>query len=260
MVDIASGYLQALQGGFDVAHLTIMHNHHIGDRSFLRDFAATVPRIEVGQTDYGMVYAGIRTRDGRQHVRVYHYVLPLTQIRGRNIASDSETDTINGHIWVPIDDEHTATYNWMYSAEPAMPLTQRFIDRVETEVGRGPDKYDPARPFHLKAQLANNFFIDRELQKHETMTGIAGINTQDIALQVGMGPIADRTREHLGTTDRAIIAVRRLPLEAAAAVEAGRAPRGADATSAPNVRGGDYTIEPEEPWHDAHRAELTARF
>jgi phenylpropionate dioxygenase-like ring-hydroxylating dioxygenase large terminal subunit len=253
-------YLQALEGGFDSAHVTILHNQNIGDRSFLRDFAATIPRIDVEPTDYGMLYTGIRTRGGRQHVRVYHYVMPVMQIRGQNIAFDPEILTINGHFWVPIDDHHTATYNWMYSDNPAIPLTQRFIDEAETEIGRGPDQFDPARPFHLKAQLANDFFVDRDLQKHRTMTGIPGINTQDIALQVGMGPVADRSREHLGTSDRAIIALRRLLLEATDVVEAGGAPRGADTSSARDIRGGNHTIEPGEEWHEALQAELAARF
>jgi hypothetical protein len=49
-----------------------------------------------------------------------------------------------------------------------------------------------------------------------------GVNTRDNALQEGMGLIVDRTREHLGTTDRAIIVMRQLLLEAIREVEAGR--------------------------------------
>jgi phenylpropionate dioxygenase-like ring-hydroxylating dioxygenase large terminal subunit len=252
-------WLQALEGGFDSAHVTILHNQKIGDPSFLHGFAATIPQIDVEPTDYGFLYTAIRARAGRQHVRVYHYVMPVTQLRGQNFAFDPEILTINGHFWVPIDDEHTATYNYMYSDNPAVPLTQRFIDESETEIGRGPEQLDPLRPFHLKAQLSNDFFIDRELQKR-TMTGIPGINTQDIALQVGMGPVVDRSREHLGTTDRAVIVLRRLLLEATDAVEAGSAPRGTDPSTYRTLRAGSHTIEPGVSWHDALQAELVARF
>jgi phthalate 4,5-dioxygenase oxygenase subunit len=252
-------WLQALEGGFDSAHVTILHNQKIGDRSFLREFSGTVPRIDVEPTDYGFLYTGIRSRDDQDFVRVYHYVMPVTQIRGQNIAFDPEILTINGHFWVPVDDEHTATYNFMYSDKPAVPLTQRFIDESETEIGRGPDQLDPDRPFHLKAKLSNDFFIDRELQKR-TMTGIPGINTQDIALQVGMGPIVDRSREHLGTTDRAVIILRRTLLEAVQTVEDGGVPRGTDPATYRNLRAGSHAVKAGVDWHEALRDELIARF
>jgi len=254
-----ANWLQALEGGFDSAHVLILHNQKIGDRSFLGDYEGTIPRIDVELTEYGFLYTGIRARGERQHVRVYHYVMPATQIRGQNHAFDPEILTINGHLWVPIDDEHTATYNFMYSDNPAIPLTQRFIDESETEIGRGPDQLDPQRPFHLKAQMSNDFYIDRELQKR-TMTGIPGINTQDIALQTAMGPVVDRSREHLGTTDRAVIVLRRLLLEATDAVAAGNTPRGTDPSTYRAVRAGNHIIEPGQDWHDALKAELVARF
>jgi phthalate 4,5-dioxygenase oxygenase subunit len=160
---------------------------------------------------------------------------------------------------VPVDDEHTATYNFMYSDNPSVPLTERFIEESETEIGRGPDQLDPDRPFHLKAQLSNDFFIDRELQKR-TMTGIPGINTQDIALQAGMGPVVDRSREHLGTTDRAVIILRRTLLEAVQTVETGGVPRGTDPSTYRNLRAGSHAVKAGEDWHEALRDELIARF
>jgi hypothetical protein len=168
--------------------------------------------------------------------------------------------TINGHFFVPIDDEHTATYNFMYSDDPAIPLTPRFIEAAETEVGRGPNDYDPVRPFHLRAQMSNDFYIDREQQRRRTMTGIPGINTQDVALQVGMGPVVDRSKEHLGTTDRAIIVLRRLLLEATDEVAVGQAPRGTEPSTYCNVRGGNDIVEQGIGWHEALQAQLIARF
>ena len=57
-----------------------------------------------------------------------------------------------------------------------------------------------------------DWMIDREVQKTETYSGIDGINNQDHAVQESMGPIVDRTREHLGTTDVAVITTRRILL------------------------------------------------
>ena len=63
------------------------------------------------------------------------------------------------------------------------------------------------------------------MQKTRTFTGIEGFNTQDIAVQEGMGPMVDRSQEHLGTSDRAIVTMRRLLLEATYAIENGEAAR-----------------------------------
>ena len=82
--------------------------------------------------------------------------------------------------------------------------------------------------FKLKANKSNDYFIDRHMQKTKNYTGIVGINTQDFALQEGMGPIVDRTKENLGTSDKAIVQMRRLLIEAAHDVAAGKAPRGTD--------------------------------
>ena len=68
--------------------------------------------------------------------------------------------------------------------------------------------------------LSNDYLIDRQAQKDDTFTGIVGVSEQDAAIQDSMGPIQDRTREHLGPTD---VADRRVPQ---AADELG--PRAAD--------------------------------
>ena len=107
---------------------------------------------------------------------------------------------VDGHVWVPIDDEHTWTWNWNVAYDET-PFPPGFQAEWETFSGRGADDVIPGT-FKLKANLANDYFIDRQKQKTQTFTGIRGLNTQDIALQEGMGPIVDRSREHLGSTDK----------------------------------------------------------
>ena len=71
--------------------------------------------------------------------------------------------------------------------------------RFEQRYGRGKDDLIPGT-FQLKRNPPNDYLIDRAAQKTQTFTGIEGINTQDFALQEGMGPvIVDRSQEHLGT-------------------------------------------------------------
>ncbi|HEY5350161.1 MAG TPA: Rieske 2Fe-2S domain-containing protein [Candidatus Lustribacter sp.] len=255
-------YLQALEGGLDGSHATIMHNMNIGDRGFLRDYDALVPQLNVERTPYGYSYTGIRTLGDRQWVRLYHYIMPVTQIRGR-IQDPTIPDlmpTINGHFWVPMDDVHTSTYNWMYAYDPARPVTPEYAAYVERYTGRGPEHMDPEHPFRLKQTLANDYLIDRRLQKTKTFTGIPGVNTQDVALQEGMGPIVDRSLEHLGTTDRAIIVLRQLLLEALADVEAGRTPRGVNPADYQRVRALDHLIPKNADWQDVLKNERLARF
>ena len=98
------------------------------------------------------------------------------------------------------------------------------------------------------------------MQKTKTYTGITGINTQDFALQEGMGPIVDRSQEHLGTSDRAIIAMRQLLLEASDDVEPGRAPRGSDPQTYRAVRPVDGFVQRDAEWRDVLRGDLIAKF
>ena len=50
-------------------------------------------------------------------------------------------------------------------------------------------------------------------------TGIKGVSEQDAAVQDSQGPIADRTREHLGPTDLGIIYFRKLLMDSARALQ-----------------------------------------
>jgi phthalate 4,5-dioxygenase oxygenase subunit len=252
-------WLQALEGGLDSSHATIMHNFQVGDLGWLRDYEATVPQIDVERTAYGYRYSGVRRTSEHQWVRVYHYVMPAMQMRGTIQGQDFHlTPRIDGHIWIPIDDENTWVFNFMYSHDPAAPLTLEEALRVETNGGRGPDDLLPG--YRSVRNRHNDYLIDRQLQKTSTMTGIRGVNTQDFAVQEGMGPIVDRSKEHLGTTDRPIIAMRALLLEATRDAAAGKPPRGSNPADSHNVRPADHHVPLEQDWRIALRDELIARY
>ncbi len=80
--------------------------------------------------------------------------------------------------------------------------------------------------FEPIANRANDYLIDRDKQHSENFTGMRGIREEDIAVQEDQfgGPIADRTKEHLGTSDGGVIALRRRLLKAARTLQAGREP------------------------------------
>jgi phthalate 4,5-dioxygenase len=224
-------WLQGLEGGLDTSHAPILHR-------LLKDNAGTggikpsnpyvragAPRLVVDITDYGYQYTGLRQLgDNELHARTYHYILPFHQIRAASNEVGDWGDA--GHVWVPIDDYTTMVYNWVYTRKPE-PLSEE--ERLERAIGNGPDHVDQVT-FRSKANRANNYLIDRAAQKSLTYTGIDGINVQDRAIQESMGPICDRTGEHLGPADKGIIQMRHVLREAMRTVEAGGTPPGVAAT------------------------------
>jgi hypothetical protein len=254
-------WLQALEGGVDSSHATILHNMDIGDRSWLRDFEATVPRLEVERTAYGFNYSGLRVLRDHQWVRVYHYIMPSIQMRGTVQGLDLQPGylpRLDGHLWIPIDDDTTWVFNFMYSYDPASPLPREQAIGVETRAGRGPD--DLTADYRAKRNKSNDYLIDRDLQRTTSFTGIKGVNTQDFALQETMGTVVDRSKEHLGTTDRAVIVARQMLLEATHAVERGEPPVGIDPAASRSVRPVDHRIPLGLDWRTSLREELVARY
>ena len=258
----AANWVQGLEGGLDSSHSSFLHNERVGTRDLLRN-RDTAPRLEVERTTYGYTYQSIRDLDDEgTYVRVYQYVMPGQQIRGSVTALDggrASVPRIDGHIWTPIDDTTTWVYNFIYGYDESTPITPEYAEATEKFFGRGPGDFIPGTAM-LKASLANDYFIDRKRQKTTSFTGIQGANTQDMAVQEGMGPIVDRSQEHLGTSDRAIIAMRQLLLEAADEVEAGNAPRGIDPTTSRNVRAYDDYVPKGLDWHEVFAPGLTAKW
>ena len=75
-----------------------------------------------------------------------------------------------------------------------------------------------------------------------------------------MGPIEDRTREHLGTTDKAIIELRYLLLDSIDDFKKGVEPRGVDPKTYRNIRAGDLVAPSGTKWHDTAKEMLAARW
>jgi hypothetical protein len=121
-----------------------------------------------------------------------------------------------------MDDVTTMVYNWSYSTTDE-PLND--ADRLERGLGNGPLHVDQST-FRSTANRQNNYLIDRAVQRSESFTGIDGINVQDRAIQETMGPIVDRSKEHLGPADKAIIQMRRILLQALKTVQEGGTPAG----------------------------------
>ncbi len=256
----ACNYLQAIEGGIDTAHSSFAHNNDLHNRGLLRSLD-THPRLEVEETEYGFRYASLRDiNDDTTYLRVYQFVLPFQQVRGDLVDQEGKPNTppvIRGHIWMPIDDENTYVYNWVYTADDSAPLTDEWWTSHEKKLGRGEDDFVPGTHW-LKRNPSNDFLIDREVQRTRTFTGIEGVNTQDFALQTGMGRIVDRSQEALGSTDMAIQAARRLLLQAADDVAAGVAPKGSEPAAYRSTRAGDMLVPRGSDWREASKEAVLA--
>ena len=87
-----------------------------------------------------------------------------------------------------------------------------------------PGTYIPA------ANKTNDYLVDRQAQKEgRTFSGVFGIAMQDASLQESMGPIIDRSKENLVSTDNGIIMARHRLMKAAKELAAkGTLPPGRD--------------------------------
>ena len=93
------------------------------------------------------------------------------------------------------------------------------------------------------------------MQRTENFSGIVGVNAQDRAVQELQGRIADRSQEHLGPAEKAMIAARQLLLNAVKAVQMGENPQGCD-SSYYRARSATKIIPAETKWQESLRAEM----
>jgi hypothetical protein len=121
---------------------------------------------------------------------------------------------------VPIDNSSLLIYRlrWSYNPIPDSELADyRHSGYSYPEMI--PGSWTP------KDNIHNDYNIDRVAQRNFSYTGIRAFPTQDTALiENQWGPIADRTQEHLGSSDQQIIYIRRKLIASAKAMAAGTEP------------------------------------
>jgi len=98
---------------------------------------------------------------------------------------------------------------WGNSEKPGIDETAwRKFNSAQPGIDLTPD-------FHNLRTKADNYGQDRQAMKLGNFTGIPGIPNQDIAMWETMGPIADRSKDWLGTSDIAVARFRKLMVDAA---------------------------------------------
>ena len=166
------------------------------------------PKIEVSPTDYGVRISTLRQIDGQNmHIRITNLVFP-----NYFIIPLSQDMTITQ--WqVPVDDTHNYWYAIFTSFGAPVDKDAMRNQRLEW--------YDLPE-YMPKVNRSNNWGFDEDEQKNKTYLGMGeDVNVHDQWALESMGPIQDRTKEHLGQSDKAISAYRRILFTALEAMESG---------------------------------------
>ena len=211
-----SNFVQAIEGEIDSAHLSSLHQplnapdvpKASSFGAYLRDDGA--PRWSIRERDFGLsVTARRNADDGFGYFRTNQYLLPCSSL----IAPEPGRQRMM-RTWVPMDDVSTQVLGVNYLVD--RPLSDDDLAALRA----GENGFPLAIPgtHRPEANSANDYLIDRNVQRTATTTGIRGIRVQDLAMVEGLGPISDRTREHLGSSDAALIAMRRLLMRNATAL------------------------------------------
>jgi hypothetical protein len=191
-----------------------LHNNNLQNAERLKRDGA--PTLEAEGTGYGMRAVSIRKFGAEQiYVRTSPYIMPSFSIVPGPPTAKFEDDDIRGfRFWVPIDDSST----WLY----ILNMRKKPFDDAEQKSLRSWVDSDYTR----KRNLHNDYLIDRELQRTRLYTGIEAINPaeQDGCATETMGAIFDRSKEHLGYSDKTIIALRKMLLGALSDLAEGKQP------------------------------------
>lgn len=209
-------WLQALEVGLDPAHASYLHRFFEdadASANYGRQFRATSadsdipmtrvlrendrPEISVEKSATGLRMITLRQLgQGMTHVRVTNLLFPQAFV----IPLSAEMTITQWHV--PIDDERCYWYAMFTSF--AGPVDKDEMRRQRLQVYTLPD-YMP------RVGRFNDYGYDWQEQRLRTYTGMGeDINVHDQWAVESQGKIQDRTREHLGTTDKAIVAFRQM--------------------------------------------------
>jgi nitrite reductase/ring-hydroxylating ferredoxin subunit len=264
-------WLQALEGDVDTSHLGFLHVGGVDGNTIEESNPSRytiinkAPQINVAKTAFGTMYSASRdAAPGEEHHRFACFIFPfwVTYPGG---ASLKDSITLNG--WVPIDDYNTMIFNIdrLRGTGDVRELKYkdgRVVDGLARPLQYLPTTSDWQGRWRATMNYSNDWGMDREWQRNGSFTGIRGIPLQDQAIQEGMGPLLDRTLEHLASSDRMVMLTRRRLLDAALAFrEKGELPEVLDQPAlARGTAGGDVVVAAGTAWLDAYEQVMTERY
>ena len=257
-------WAQAVEGGIDSSHISYLHRNLVdlnpqksatGHRKYSSQDRS--PVFTIKETDYGLLIGASRKAGDELYWRLTQFLVPCWTMIPPIIGDqdrDSSKEGYAGHAWVPIDDENTWT--WSFNCSPHRDFTKAERERFDPHTGMWGPVDDTYRP---QWNMANDYGLDREMQKNVNYSGIKGIPNQDVAVQESMGRIADRSKEMLGTSDKAIIAYRQHLLDLANALASGQEPKAASYGACYSVRSASLLLQKDVPFDEGAKVLLSAK-
>ncbi|MQG76364.1 MAG: Rieske 2Fe-2S domain-containing protein [SAR202 cluster bacterium] len=266
-VPIYCNYLQSLEGNIDSTHLGTLHVNYADkvpadldtdlpgycSQRFSRYTLAKYryAKVDIQDTDYGFRLIAARPTDsGNQHIRINCHVLPYTSfIAGQQRGQQSVL------IHVPADDENC--FRISINFRPNQPFSG--AERRERRYADSSNLEDDGKT--RRNRKVNDWNINRYDQKHTILAGIWPFGDQDYAVTESMGPILDRTKEHLYGGDAAIIRVRQMLATAARNLQEGIEPPATNGdVPYAQIQGEEIIIGPDDDaWLIAANAGETAK-
>src|SRR5947209_10045925 len=248
----ACNYLQNVEGEVDSSHVSFLHSEGTAaDSAGIQDLRSTLPdymardrapRFFVLPTAYGMMIGARRdAEEDSYYWRVTQFLMPTYTMIPVPVGAP-----VSFTAATPMDDQSMMgfTVTW----HPDRPLRDDEIGQIESWLGVHTE-VDPLT-FKPLRNKDNDYLIDRRLQRSgRSYTGIRGIREEDLAVQESMGSVCDRTIEHLGSSDLAVIALRRRLLDAVRALaERGEVPYEAHNDDAYRVRSAALVLPRDLAW------------
>ena len=212
-------YFQNVEGELDTAHVQFLHRELRKNHTFTPQKVfdqAGSPRYTIAETPVGLLaIAQRRLPDEASYWRITPFLMPSS-----TIVPTAPGNRYTFTAAIPIDDR--SMWGFTVSWTPDRPLSPEELEQdrsgMRLHVTTHPD-------FTPVANMDNDYLRDADAMLTENFTGIMGIRSQDLPVQEDQdGPICQRDSEHLGATDRAIVAARRLMLRAAKALADGHEP------------------------------------
>ena len=252
-------WIQALEGDIDTGHTVYLHLGGVDASEVPPDswaryaLADRAPRYEVTDTDSGVMYGAYRPAEtDTNYWRIANFLFPFYAMIPTGVLGLE----VRVRAWVPMDDAHTLAFLITHGAPPPPRNAGRQAVAPPETLPNTTDWYGR---FRCAADGTNDYLIDRKAQKTVRFTGIGSIHLQDQAVTESMGPVYDRTREHLGTSDAMVIRTRKRLLDAARALrDRGQIPPGVDDPRVYAVRSGGVVLPRGADWIEATQKLRTA--
>src|SRR5947199_224288 len=190
----------------------------------------------------GLIIGARRDADpGNHYWRITQWIMPWY-----TLIPPYAGNAANGHAWVPMDDENCMA--WSMTFHPAHPIPEEHLELIKD--GNGVHAELIPGTFRPVANRSNDYLIDRAKQNSgRHYNAVKGLAMQDASVQESMGPIADRTKENLRSTDRAIIIARQRLVKAGKEIQKGGKAPGLSA-EAQLVRSASFVIPVEADFEE----------